>query len=224
LFNHDALRTATSLQTIPSELIETFEKKRDLKTLFQAEMNLSTNLFILANYFRETYRRIIDFYRKVFPFVQAARMTSLSELQPNISVSGHIPIFTVQERGSSRWIPVHEFSSGMQKVLLILTDIFIVPEGGIYMIDEYENSLGINAIDFFPQFILELEKDIQFFLTSHHPYIINEIPSSNWYIFHRSGMRVSIMQGEEIAERFGKSKQQAFVQLINDPFYSKGVR
>lgn len=111
----------------------------------------------------------------------------------------------------------------MQKVLLILTDIFVFPEGGIYLIDEYENSLGINAIDFFPSFILEVEKDIQFIVTSHHPYIINEIPVKNWYVFHRKGTEVVIKHGSELAERFGKSKQKAFIKLINDSFYTEGV-
>ncbi len=44
----------------------------------------------------------------------------------------------------------------MQKVLLILTDVFILPEGGVYIIDEYENSLGLNAIDFLARFKFQL--------------------------------------------------------------------
>ena len=76
-------------------------------------------------------------------------------------------------------------------------------------------------LTFSPNLFLILEKDIQFFITSHHPYIINEIPTNNWYIFHREGMQVSIMYGEEVSDRFGKSKQRAFIQLINDPFFAR---
>ena len=112
----------------------------------------------------------------------------------------------------------------MQKVLLIMADISMLPEGGIYLIDEYENSLGTNAIGFFPEFIQDIEKDIQIFITSHHPYLINEIPLQSWYVFHREGTHVNIRYGDEIAERYGKSKQQAFIQLINDPLFSRGVR
>lgn len=223
LFNQDALSSASELQTLPIRLISLMKGKRELKNLFDARMNLSANLFILSKYFNDIYKRIVEHYKKVFPFVQEARVGDLAELQPNISVAGQIPVFSIRERGSDRWIPVTEFSSGMQKVLLILTDIFILPDGGVYIIDEYENSLGINAIDFFPQFVLEHEKNIQFFITSHHPYIINEIPPANWYVFHRNAMQVSIRYGEQLAEKFGKSKQQAFIQLINDPFFKKGV-
>ena len=110
----------------------------------------------------------------------------------------------------------------MQKVLLIITDIQMLPNGGVYLIDEYENSLGLNAIEFLPTYLLELEKDMQLFITSHHPYIINKFPVKNWYVFHRTGYEVKIKYGEELVTRFGISKQQAFTKLINDPFYTEG--
>jgi len=89
--------------------------------------------------------------------------------------------------------------------------------------DEYENSLGINAINFFPSFLADIETDKQFIITSHHPYIINKIPVENWFIFHRKGSEIKIRYGRENVERFGRSKQQRFIQLINDPFYNEGV-
>jgi len=223
LFNKDALQVTTNLQAISVSVIETVKKKKDLRELFGAEYNLSINLFLLSNYFAETYEKIMAYYQKVFPFIQETKVIDFTELHPNIPIGGNIPVFVIREKGSKKWIPITEFSSGMQKVLLILTDIYIIPKGGVYIIEEYENSLGVTAIDFFPEFVLELEKDVQFFITSHHPYVINGIPPDRWYIFHRKGMNVSIRHGEEIKEKYSKSKQQAFIQLINDPFYSKGV-
>ena len=112
----------------------------------------------------------------------------------------------------------------MQKVLLILTDVFTLPkDGGIYLIDEYENSLGINAINFFPSVFSEAETDSQFIITSHHPYIIGNVPVRDWIILHRNGINVIVKEGRELEEKFGKSKQAAFFQLINDPFYTEGV-
>jgi len=109
-------------------------------------------------------------------------------------------------------------------VLLMLTDLYLLPsEGAIYLIDEYENSLGINSIDFFPNILLEEESNSQFIITSHHPYIINKIPVRNWFIFHRTGLDVKIIYGNELVERFGKSKQEAFIKLINDPYFRRGV-
>src|SRR5262249_47720569 len=192
LLSQDALQKVSSFHIVPGTIISQLKRKRDIDKLFAADMNLSANLFILSQYFKKKYQDIVAYYQKVFPFIKDARIAELSEIQPHIGIGGTAPVFTIREQGSRKWIPIYEFSSGMQKVLLILTDIFILPEGGVYIIDEYENSLGINAIDFFPQFILDIEKDVQFFVTSHHPYIINTIPPKNWFVFHRNGMHVSI--------------------------------
>ena len=133
------------------------------------------------------------------------------------------PLFCIKEKSVDRWLPVPDLSSGMQKVLLILTDLHVLPNGSIYLIDEYENSLGINAIEFLPTVFLSLEMDIQLFVTSHHPYLINRVPVANWYVFHRSGSSVRIKPGVELQQKYGRSKQNAFIQLINDPFYLEGV-
>jgi predicted ATPase len=224
LFDKDALSAASNLSPLSMGLISEIEKHRDLKKLFLTDLNLSSTLYILLKYFNEIYNLIIEQYKQFFPFIRETRVTDLSKVNPNIALPGLVPIFSIKEHGANKWVNIDQMSSGMQKILLILTDIFIIPKEGVYLIDEYENSLGISAIDFFPQFILNLEKDIQFFITSHHPYIINEIPPKNWYIFHREGMQVSIMYGEKVSERFGKSKQKAFIQLINDPFFVRKVQ
>ena len=114
-------------------------------------------------------------------------------------------------------LPLNELSSGMQKVLLIVTDILTLPGDSVYIIDEYENSLGVNAIDFLPSFLIDHAGNNQFFITTHHPYLINNMPIKNWRIFTRQGPNVRIILGEELESRLGKSKQKAFIQLINDP-------
>ncbi len=135
-----------------------------------------------------------------------------------------MPVFALREKYNNKWIPLNEFASGMKKVLLILSDIFILPEEGcVYMIDEYENSLGVNAINFFPSVLLEGTTESQFLITSHHPYIIGNVPVKDWIVLHRKENTVHVKQGAELEERFGKSKQKAFIQLINEPFYIEGV-
>ncbi len=115
---------------------------------------------------------------------------------------------------------LHDLSSGMQKVLLIITDIITLPNNSIYIIDEYENSLGINAINFLPDFIISNGKDSQFITTSHHPYLINNIPVTDWQIFSRCGSTVTVKGGNELIGKYNKSKQDAFIQLMNDPAYT----
>jgi predicted ATPase len=236
LFHNDALKKVLDLQAIPMHIITKLDKinkapnttnsakrKEGLKEINNADLNINAILFLLHNFFRDVFNCIVRNYKQIFLFIEDTRIAKLEDIEPKFSIIGKIPVFQIREKGSKKWVSIHEISSGMQKVLLILTDLLIAPDESIYIIDEYENSLGINAIDFFPQFILTLEKDIQFFITSHHPYIINEIPVNNWYVFHRNNMNVTIKHGEELEQKFGKSRQQTFMQLINDPFFSQGV-
>jgi hypothetical protein len=105
----------------------------------------------------------------------------------------------------------------MVKVLLIITDVVTESPQTLYMIDEYENSLGVNAIDFLPAFLADCGGDRQFIITTHHPLLVNAVPVSDWFVFHRKGLNIRVMHGAEIESRYGHSKQQRFTQLINDP-------
>ena len=221
-FDRDALSTAARVETLPINLIKEIEKDKNLTKIAHSDLSLSANLFLLSKYFTSVYTGICQYFISVFPFIQETSIRDLSEIDKNIAIPGRTPRFCVKEKGITEWIPIERFSSGMQKVLLIITDIQMLPNGGVYLIDEYENSLGLNAIEFLPTYLLELEKDMQLFITSHHPYIINKFPVKNWYVFHRTGYEVKIKYGEELVTRFGISKQQAFTKLINDPFYTEG--
>jgi hypothetical protein len=53
--------------------------------------------------------------------------------------------------------------------------------------------------------------------------LINNIHPENWFVFHRKGPEVIIKHGTELTKSLGKSKQQYFINLINDPFYTEGI-
>ena len=222
-FDIFGLGDATALTPVPLNLLKELRKTNDLDKLRRADLPLSCNLFLLSEFFKPVYSAISESYKSIFPFIADIAIRDITEIHKAVSIPGKVPVFCISEHKVAKWISIDNLSSGMKKVLLILTDIFLLPEGGVYLIDEYENSLGINAIEFLPSFILTVEKNLQFFITSHHPYIINKIPVTDWYVFHRRGSEVQIKPGRDLAERFGKSKQQAFVQLINDPFYLHGA-
>lgn len=214
---------AAAYESVSQVLIKKIKKTMNLIDLFQASVNLNVKLYILATYFKPTFEKICHEFRSIFPFITELEMKRADEF--GLDFPGLVPVLAMKEKFiRQKWIPLDKFSSGMIKVLLILTDIFIMPkDGGIYLIDEYENSLGINAINFFPSVLLNDDTGSQFIITSHHPYIIGNVPVKNWIILHRKGSNVMAEQGEEVEKRFGKSKQQAFTQLINDPFYTEGI-
>ena len=223
-FSRDALERVLEYQPIPIGLLDRVKNEKDLTEIFHLELRLNATLFFLSQHFPSKYRQICEYYRTIFPFISKIEILDITDLHKNFSVPSKLPVFCIQEKEVDKWIELGQLSSGMQKVLLILTDATILPEGGIYLIDEYENSLGINSINFLPTLLYETDVSGQFIITSHHPYIINNIPIENWLITHRLGGKVNIMYGKELVERFGKSKQQAFIKLVNDPLFSQGVQ
>jgi hypothetical protein len=199
---------------------ESLTEDQLLDQIFRLQTNLNISLYLLKKHSYKTYKELLRIYKQIFPFIGKMKITDFSEIA-GISLPGKIPVFCIQEVNSEEWVPQNQLSSGMVKILLLLNDVYILPSESIYLIDEYENSLGISAINFFPEFISTLDKDIQFLITSHHPYLINNIPVKNWFVFHRTGVNVEIKYGQELVKKYGKSKQQAFLQLINDPFYKR---
>jgi hypothetical protein len=222
-FHSGELENASSLQSVPQQLMVKIKKTKELNDLFTAGLQLNPRLYILSQYFKDIYKIICREFKTVFPFVTELDVRMAEEF--GFQYPGIVPVFAMKENFvQNNWIPLNDFSSGMQKVLLILTDLFTLPpHGGIYLIDEYENSLGLNAINFFPGVLLEADTDNQFIITSHHPYIIGNVPVKNWVILHRKGQEIMAKEGSELDKKFSKSKQQAFIQLINDSFYTEGI-
>lgn len=222
-FQGSEIEEASSFQSVPQSFINKIKKSKNIDDVFTSGLNLNARIYVLSEFFKPFYNSICSEFKSTFPFILEVALLKAEDF--GINLPGIVPVFSMKEKYvRNKWIPLNAFSSGMLKVLLILTDVFTLPkDGGLYLIDEYENSLGMNAIDFFPGVLLDTEFDNQFIITSHHPYIIGNVPVKNWIILHRKGINVKIKQGVEIEEKFGKSKQQAFVQLINDSFYTDGV-
>lgn len=223
-FHHAALQDASTFETIPSLMIKRFESKPNLNDLWSQDHPVQAKLFLFQKFFPELYDLATNFFKEIFPTIQQVNIKMLKQAGGPIGADEIMPIFLVKERGVKNWVAFSELSSGMRKVLLIVSDILSLPGDSVYIIDEYENSLGVNAIDFLPQFLIEYGGENQFFIATHHPYLINSMPMHNWLVFNRKGSQVRIRKGYELEERYGKSKQKAFIQLLNDPFYSQGIR
>ena len=222
---HDAgLSDAIALQNVPQEIINRLKEHSNLEQIWSQEFAVSAKIFLLEKFYPSIYQEALKFFIEVFPFIQEGKIRFVAGSHSPLPTGEQLPVFTIKEKGVERWIPLAELSSGMQKVFLIITDILTLPGDSIYIIDEYENSLGINAIDFLPSFLIDHAGNNQFFITTHHPYLINNMPMKTWRIFTRQGSNVQIRLGEDFEARFGRSKQKAFIQLINDPIYTEGVQ
>lgn len=218
-FDSSGLENVTMIESIPKAMLETYRDDPSLDRLSTEEHTLSAQLFILKSYFNPIYENVKSEFKRVFPSIEDFDVHP--DVNPPIKLGddGIVPLLQIKEQGIEPWIPLAGLSSGMQKVLLIIADVLGYKENSIYFIDEYENSLGVNAINFLPSFLAEHGGGMQFFITTHHPYLISNIPIRNWRIFKRLGSKVMITKGEDVEDRYGESSQDVFLQLLNDPLY-----
>ena len=145
----DELQKNAGIYAINQKLLEQLGEKKDLFEIYKAELALNLKLYLLSTFFPEIYEKIINKFRETFGFITEIEIIDSSAFDL-INIPGRAPIFCIKELSVDEWIRLDEFSSGMQKVLLILADLFALPSGSIYLIDEYENSLGIGPIGLLP--------------------------------------------------------------------------
>ncbi|MCI0490635.1 MAG: ATP-binding protein [Blastocatellia bacterium] len=131
------------------------------------------------------------------------------------------PLLQIKEKGVEGWIPQERISSGMYKTFMHLSEMFLWPEGTVVLIDEFENSLGVNCIDVLTEDLLQENRGLQFIITSHHPYIINNISPEYWKIVTRRGGVVSTHDAKDL--HISDSRHKAFIQLINLEEYKEGI-
>ncbi len=208
-FDREGLQDTINMQNIPKNI-----KIKNINDLLPYK-SVSAKMYLLKKFRPELYSIATKYFKDIFPTIEKMEVKEMLSPFPN----NIAPLFSIKEKGVTKWIGLNELSSGMQKVLLIITDILTLPDGSIYMIDEYENSLGVNAINFLPDFLAEHGGNNQYFITTHHPHLINNMPVEYWYLFNRQGSTVNITSGIDLKKQYGISKQKALTQLINDPQY-----
>ena len=161
-------------------------------------------------FFRDGFNNIMENYLNIFPEIKDIKIT-----RETISNDESLIFFEIQDADSGDWIPQDRMSSGMFRTLIYIIEIMTAPEGSVILIDEFENSLGINCMSEVTDFILDHADGLQFIITSHHPYIINNIPWQDWQIVSRKGSHITTKKATEISALDTASSLDKFTQLIN---------
>src|SRR6267154_4387334 len=154
-FHQDELIKACAYQSIPQE-IEYAPGGRTPSHAVTVPLALSAKLSLVKRFTPQLFFDLANLFRDVFPNVESCNVIDATELKLPIPTldKGKVPVFIVKEKHVDEPVMLHDLSSGMQKVLLIITDVLTLREDGTYLIDEYENSLGVNAISFLPELLL----------------------------------------------------------------------
>ncbi len=189
----------------------------DLESIKTSNLPTFVKLALIASDYSQIFNKIKRRFIDIFPQVKDVKIETITD---NDNTSFLLFPIQIKEKNVNDWISQNNISSGMLKTLILITEIYLSPEGTVILIDEFENSLGVNCIDVVTDLLAE-NSNIQFILTSHHPYIINNIRMEYWKVVTRRGGVVTVKDAKDL--NLGKSKHQAFTQLINLDEYSEGI-
>ncbi len=200
------------------------QKYKTIESIRESDENLITKLYLAFNNAESIMNSIKERFIDIFPFVLDVRIAPLDfdDTDDTPSILKEIPFIQIKEKNVEDWIIPPRMSSGMYRTLMHLSEIYLCPEGTIILIDEFENSLGVNCIDELTIDLQTSHRNLQFIITSHHPYIINHINFKNWKLVTRKGSQVTTREAADIID-FNKSKQQAFIQLTQLEEFTTGI-
>jgi hypothetical protein len=191
-----------------------------LEKIQESELDTQLKLALVARAQPGVFQEIRDRFVDVFPNVEEVKVEPREEENAPFFVA-EIPIIQIKERGVTRWIEQGKISSGMLRTILHIAEMYLWPPGTVVLIDEFENSLGINCIDILTEDLLQQNRKLQFIVTSHHPYIINNISWKYWKVVRRHGGDVYTEDADTLA--LEGSSHEAFIQLINSEGYREGI-
>lgn len=195
---------------------------KTVKQIQESKEDIRIKLFLAYKNAPEVFQTIKERYIDIFPQVEDVKVEPLDFDESDIPVFfKEYPFIQIKESGIDKWIKQQNISSGMFRSLIHISEIYLCSEGSVFLIDEFENSLGINCINELTNDILSSKRKTQFIITSHHPYIINNVEYTNWKLVTRTKGIVKTHKPEKF--KIGKSKHDAFMQLIQLEQYQTGL-
>jgi ABC-type multidrug transport system ATPase subunit len=197
---------------LPVSIFKKYEKS-SLESLKDSSLPIPIKLSILYRAFPEEFKQIKKAFIEVFPNVSDVKIEAIKDDDIPMALSNLLKdatTITIKEKKVQHWI--ENISSGMLKTLMYISELYLSPDNCIILIDEFENSLGINCLDSVTE-LISGNQNSQFIITSHHPYIINNFSPACWKIVTREGGLVTVKGAKDF--HISESRQKAFIDLIN---------
>lgn len=196
------------------------QKHTTIESIRNANMPINIKLALTYKNQLNIFTTIKEHFIDVFPQIEDIKLEPLKTSVPFFMQN--IPQLQIKEKEVAKWIFQNRISSGMFKTLMQISEIYLCSEGTVILIDEFENSLGINCIDTLIENLLHDDRHLQFIVTSHHPYIITAIGMEHWKIISRHGGTIITKDAKDF--KLGKSRHDAFKQLIQLTDYRRGIK
>jgi predicted ATPase len=207
----DHTRTGFNIRSFDKTLSSIKNKYKGIDDIVNSEEDIRTKLYLTYENKLDMFNTIKSRFIEIFQQIEDIKVEPLKTDDLPLRITENTPVIFIKEKSVAKWIREDSMSSGMLRVLIHISEIFLLNRGSVLLIDEFENSLGVNCIDILTEDIIHENKNLQFIATSHHPYIINNIPYEYWEIVTRKGGHITIKDASKY--KLGKSKQEAFIQL-----------
>lgn len=216
----DSTREAYRIKfTDTQKLLKTI---KSIKQIQESKEDIRIKLFLAYKNVPKIFETIKERYIDIFPQVEDIKVEPIDNTGEGFPVFfKEYPFIQIKEKGIDKWIQQENISSGMFRSLTHISEIYLCSEGTVFLIDEFENSLGINCINELTNDIISSKRNTQFIVTSHHPYIINNVDYTHWKLVTRTKGIVKTHKPEKF--NIGKSKHDAFMQLIQLEQYQTGL-
>lgn len=170
--------------------------------------------YLLQEAVPEEWQKAKNIFKSIFGTVEDFQIARYDNQPFGASLSTSL-MLRLRERDAKEWILGPDISAGMRRVLATILGIQLTSDGCVVLIDELENSLGKNCLPAMVDLLLENAHRLQFIITSHHPYVINNIPINEWKLVQRRGSVVSVKNARDIPEFQRSSHFDAFDRLMN---------
>lgn len=217
------LRDHTQKQGVTFSHLSIKKLKNKYKTfeeIKESDLDTFSKLALIYDISKVTFEEIKSRFIEVFPQIEDIKVEPIKDDELS-SFIFEATLIQIKEKGVQKWIPHNRMSSGMLRTLLHIAEMYLWNDGTVILIDEFENSLGVNCIDVLTEDLIYENNNIQFIATSHHPYIINKIPYDYWKIVTRKGSLIKTFDAKDF--NLGNSHHDRFMSLINHPFYKQGI-
>lgn len=177
------------MDRIKSELLNC-NTENDYRDNFPPNLSTPHKIYLLkeTNSNIGLYNILLEYYKKIFSNVD----DFVFELDyENRRIKTYV-------RTNNANIPYSSISAGMRKTISFLADLLTMSNNYVVLIDEIENGLGVNCLDEVYDLLTSLRTDLQLIMTSHHPYIINNVNPASCKIVNRKRNIISTYSAQEL--------------------------
>ena len=102
-------------------------------------------MFIMNEFFPEYYQLFLEKLKTIFPVIEDIK----------VDMDENLKQYNLFIKENGQWIPKDEISGGMLKTIYILCVVEFSTNQSVILLDELENSLGVNCLDEITDYICE---------------------------------------------------------------------